>query len=146
MKFNEQQQQALSHHAARVLVSAGAGSGKTAVLTEAAAQAVRQGVQVANMLVVTYTNAAAAEMKHRIEVRLRELALSPELDGEEKARVGRACSNCPAHRFLPCTPSARRCCAGTFRQWGWTPPSAWQTSSSQPSFCARRQRRPSQPR
>lgn len=87
MKFNEQQQQALSHHAGALLVSAGAGSGKTAVLTEAAAQAVRQGVQVANMLVVTYTNAAAAEMKHRIEVRLRELALSPELDGEEKARV-----------------------------------------------------------
>ncbi len=49
-----------------VLVSAAAGSGKTSVMTGRVTQLVRDGTDIRNMLVLTFTNAAAAEMKRRI--------------------------------------------------------------------------------
>ncbi len=57
-----------------LLVSAAAGSGKTAVMTERIARLVSGGEPLDGMLVVTYTRAAAAEMKKRIAARLNELA------------------------------------------------------------------------
>jgi ATP-dependent helicase/nuclease subunit A len=56
-----------------LLVSAGAGSGKTAVLTERVCRLIAGGVGVDEILVVTFTNAAADEMKKRVEARLGEL-------------------------------------------------------------------------
>ncbi|MBQ9950291.1 MAG: UvrD-helicase domain-containing protein [Clostridia bacterium] len=53
-----------------IIVSAAAGSGKTAVLTERIVQKVMSGTTLDRMLVVTFTKAAAAEMKHRIEKEL----------------------------------------------------------------------------
>jgi ATP-dependent helicase/nuclease subunit A len=64
-----------------VLVSAGAGSGKTAVLAERCAELVanpRTGCSVNQLLVVTFTDAASAEMRSRIAAALRaRLAQSP---------------------------------------------------------------------
>lgn len=57
-----------------IIVSAAAGSGKTAVLTERIARLIAAGTDIDRFLVVTFTRAAAAEMKKRIAARLRELA------------------------------------------------------------------------
>jgi ATP-dependent helicase/nuclease subunit A len=67
-----------------VFVSAGAGTGKTSVLVERFARAIDNGIDVASILVITYTERAAAELRSRIRVRLAELGrpeLTRELDG-----------------------------------------------------------------
>ena len=67
MKWNEGQERAIFTRDKNILVSAAAGSGKTAVLTERIRQmVVREGVSVDQMLIVTFTNAAAAELRERI--------------------------------------------------------------------------------
>lgn len=74
-----------------LLVSAAAGAGKTAVMTERIASLIANGTPVHELLVVTFTNAAAAEMKQRIEKRLLEFAQS-QSDDEVKARLFDAAS------------------------------------------------------
>ena len=74
--WTEAQQQAISSRKGTVLVSAAAGSGKTAVLVERVIQRITDSqnpVNVEDLLVVTFTKAAAAEMKERIAKRLSEL-------------------------------------------------------------------------
>ena len=73
--WTQEQQQAISTRGGTVLVSAAAGSGKTAVLTERVIQRITgpQAVDADRFLVVTFTRAAAAEMRSRIADRLREL-------------------------------------------------------------------------
>ncbi len=61
-----------------LLVSAAAGAGKTAVMTERIVRLIAEGANVNELLVVTFTKAAAAEMKQRIEARLSDLAESAE--------------------------------------------------------------------
>jgi ATP-dependent exoDNAse (exonuclease V) beta subunit len=61
-----------------VFVSAGAGTGKTTVLVERFARAVDAGVDVGSILVITYTDRAASELRGRIRTRLAELG-RPEL-------------------------------------------------------------------
>lgn len=77
-KWTDEQIKAIYEKEQSVLVRAGAGSGKTAVLTERVAQLVLSKISVKNMLIVTYTNAAASEMKRRISSRLQELMLLEE--------------------------------------------------------------------
>ena len=56
-----------------ILVSAAAGSGKTAVLVERVIYLIKEkGINVDKLLIVTFTNAAAAEMRSRIEKRIHE--------------------------------------------------------------------------
>lgn len=57
-----------------LIVSAAAGAGKTAVLTERIVSRIRAGAPVESLLVLTFTRAAAAEMKGRIAERLNQLA------------------------------------------------------------------------
>ena len=67
-----------------VFVSAGAGTGKTTVLVERFVRAVEAGVDVASILVITYTDRAAAELRTRIRARLAQLGrpeLIRDLDG-----------------------------------------------------------------
>ena len=69
MKFTEEQQLAIDLRKRNILVSAAAGSGKTAVLTERIVNMVSNEsdpVDVDRLLVVTFTNAAASEMRERI--------------------------------------------------------------------------------
>ena len=66
MKWTPQQEAAITARGGDLLVAAAAGSGKTAVLVERICALVREGTPIDDMLVVTFTNAAAAEMRQRI--------------------------------------------------------------------------------
>src|SRR3954468_22575466 len=75
MKWTKEQQLAIETVGRSLLVSAAAGSGKTAVLAARCAHLVcdaRPPCDVDQLLVVTFTEAAASEMKHRIETVFRE--------------------------------------------------------------------------
>ena len=66
MAFTKEQQLAIDKEGSNIIVSAGAGSGKTAVLTERVIRKLKQGIDVNHLLVLTFTNEAANEMKSRI--------------------------------------------------------------------------------
>lgn len=65
-RATENQQRAISKRSKNVLVAAGAGSGKTKVLTERILSQIAEGEPLDSFLVLTFTDAAAAEMKNRI--------------------------------------------------------------------------------
>lgn len=71
-QWTDEQWEAIAIRDSNVLVSAGAGSGKTAVLSERVLELVREGVDVTDLIVLTFTNAAAAEMKERMRKKLIE--------------------------------------------------------------------------
>ena len=60
-RWTSDQEKAITQSGTNIIVSAGAGSGKTAVLTERAKRKVLEGIHVNELLVLTFTNAAAAE-------------------------------------------------------------------------------------
>lgn len=80
--FTSEQQRAIDLHGCNILVSAAAGSGKTAVLVERITKMVcdeRNPVDIDRLLIVTFTNAAAAEMRERIGAGIsRRLSECPE--------------------------------------------------------------------
>ena len=76
--LTEEQQAAVDNRGGGLLVSAAAGSGKTRVLVERLLARVEEGADVDRFLVITYTKAAAAELRSRIVEELSDrLALRP---------------------------------------------------------------------
>lgn len=65
MQSNSMQNEAIKHMDGPMLVLAGPGSGKTTVITRRVENLIRQGVNPMNILVITFTKAAAQEMKER---------------------------------------------------------------------------------
>ena len=73
MNFSSEQQAAITAKNRELLVSAAAGSGKTAVLIEKIYTMLRdEGLSAERMLVVTFTRAAAAEMRERLKRRMAD--------------------------------------------------------------------------
>ena len=71
-RWTEEQQEAIDKEGCNIIVSAGAGSGKTAVLTQRVIRKLKSGVNVNEILVLTFTNAAAFEMKERIRKAIKK--------------------------------------------------------------------------
>ena len=72
MAWTKDQKSAINEFGMNIIVSAGAGSGKTAVLSERVLKHVKDGINIDDMLILTFTNAAAEEMKKRIRDKLIE--------------------------------------------------------------------------
>ena len=72
MSFTPEQKLAINTSGQNIIVSAGAGSGKTGVLTERIYRKIKNGTDVTRLLVLTFTKAAALEMKTRIKEALEE--------------------------------------------------------------------------
>lgn len=70
--FTVNQQRAVDDTGHNILVAASAGSGKTTVLIERLIQKILNGASVTNFLIVTFTNAAAQEMRERLEVAIEK--------------------------------------------------------------------------
>ena len=70
--WTEDQTKAIQNEGKNIIVSAGAGSGKTAVLTERVLRKLREGVNINELLILTFTKAAAQEMKDRIRKEIRK--------------------------------------------------------------------------
>lgn len=81
MKWTKEQLEAINKSGTNIIVSAGAGSGKTAVLTERVIAKLRNGIHINELLILTFTNNAAKEMKNRIK---EEIIKIPELKEEIK--------------------------------------------------------------
>ena len=69
-RWTEEQLQAINKDGENIIVSAGAGSGKTAVLTERVMRKIEEGININQLLLLTFTHAAAEEMKDRIRKKL----------------------------------------------------------------------------
>lgn len=82
-QFTDGQWQAIFDGEENILVSASAGSGKTTVLVRRVIEKIQSGVPIDRLLIVTYTEAAAKEMKERIQKALKK-AISNEMDIEKK--------------------------------------------------------------
>ncbi|WP_413379507.1 UvrD-helicase domain-containing protein [Alkalihalobacillus sp. 1P02AB] len=93
MKFNQAQEQAIFNEHSLVVVSAGAGSGKTRVLTERIVYLCelkrtnpqhRMGVTIDEIVAITFTEKAAREMKDRIRSRINEKIADSKEDEEQR--------------------------------------------------------------
>ena len=77
--WTKEQSDAINFDHNNIIVSAGAGSGKTAVLTARVIRKLKEGMHINELLILTFTNAAAFEMKERIRKAIKK---EPSLIGE----------------------------------------------------------------
>ena len=111
LKLTEQQQAAVENRGGSLLVSAAAGSGKTKVLVERLFRYVTEDhCHIDDFLIITYTKAAAAELRSKIAAELsKRMAETP----EDRASF----CGCIRRTSRPWTPSARHCCGRTPIFW-----------------------------
>ena len=79
-KWTSEQLDAIEKYGQNIVVSAGAGSGKTAVLTARVLNKIENGININELLILTFTNAAAKEMKDRIRKELKDNNLQEQLN------------------------------------------------------------------
>ena len=81
MDFTKEQEEAINTKTTNIIVSAGAGSGKTAVLTKRIETLLSNGIDISNLLVLTFTKKAAGQMKEKIKT---ALVTNPNLTNQAK--------------------------------------------------------------
>lgn len=87
-KWTKEQELAINTEGSNIIISAGAGSGKTAVLTERVIAKLKNGTHINELLILTFTNNAAAEMKERIKKAISKIPeLSEEMNLIESASI-----------------------------------------------------------
>ncbi|MFH1239193.1 MAG: UvrD-helicase domain-containing protein [bacterium] len=101
--LNDIQKQAVQHTEGALLILAGAGSGKTRVITQRIAWLIHKGVSPANILAVTFTNKAADEMRQRVAKLLKTSHSRPK-------------SQQPASLYLPLISTFHSFCVRVLRQ------------------------------
>ena len=80
-KWTSEQLEAIEKSGSNIIVSAGAGSGKTAVLSERVLYKLKNGIHINELLILTFTRAAAEEMKDRIRKKIKaDESLKHEVD------------------------------------------------------------------
>ena len=101
MKWTNSQSDAINKRGTNIIVSAGAGSGKTAVLKERVGKLVEDKVvdDIDDLLVLTFTKAAAAEMKERIKKRLKESDNLKQNDPNRQKELLNKIDNCQITTF-----------------------------------------------
>ena len=72
MAWTDEQLKAINEHGKNIIVSAGAGSGKTAVLTARTIRILKENIHINELLILTFTKAAAEEMKNRIRKNIKK--------------------------------------------------------------------------
>ena len=87
MKLTNSQFKAISESGTNIIVSAGAGSGKTAVLTQRVLTKLQNGLDIRQILVLTFTNEAAGEMKNRIRKEIKKANLKEALEYLDTAYI-----------------------------------------------------------
>jgi len=87
MAFTEEQKLAIESVGKNIIVSAGAGSGKTAVLTARVIRKLTSGIDIDHLLVLTFTNEAAKEMKNRIRSEIIKNNLNNQLSLLESSYI-----------------------------------------------------------
>lgn len=78
-RWTDEQLQAINVEGCNVIVSAGAGSGKTAVLTQRVLRKIKSNIPINKLLILTFTKAAAKEMKDRIRRTLKREGFNEQL-------------------------------------------------------------------
>ena len=91
MSLNAAQAAAVDTLSGPLLVLAGAGTGKTRVVTHRIARLIRNGIQPSRILAVTFTNKAAKEMQHRISELLPQKARVPAKNRPETSTFHSLC-------------------------------------------------------
>ena len=87
MNFTTEQTEAINKEGTNIIVSAGAGSGKTAVLSERVLRKLKSGVDIRNILILTFTNEAAGEMKNIIRKKIKKANLTEQLEYIDVANI-----------------------------------------------------------
>ena len=85
--WTKEQNDAIYKSGTNIIVSAGAGSGKTAVLSERVINKLKNGIHINELLILTFTKAAASEMKERIRKKIKKENLNNELDMIDAAYI-----------------------------------------------------------
>lgn len=99
MKWTEDQRSAILSRGQDLLLSAAAGSGKTTVLVERALSLIQEGADIGEFLIVTFSRAAAADMRRKLTEELmarseQDPAFSPQLEKVERAQISTIHSFC----------------------------------------------------
>ena len=87
MNLTPEQSLAVNLEGKNIIVSAGAGSGKTAVLSERVIRKLKDGIDIRNILMLTFTNEAAGEMADRIRKKIKKAGLKEQLEYLDQAYI-----------------------------------------------------------
>ncbi|MGD9762029.1 MAG: UvrD-helicase domain-containing protein, partial [Candidatus Izemoplasmatales bacterium] len=87
MRYTKSQEAAIYYQGKNVLVSASAGSGKTGVLKERVIQKLKAGIDIDQLVILTFTEAAACEMKSRIISEIHQKNLINQIDKIDNAII-----------------------------------------------------------